>query len=91
MSADDARNADVNGGDIALWGRNGVTLASTAKLDTHTTGYADTDSRVASAGDVTIGIEDQAAAITIASGAGDRLPAPGGPRRTQGSDASSRR
>ncbi|MGK0490604.1 filamentous haemagglutinin family protein [Sphingomonas echinoides] len=79
MSADDARNADVNGGDIALWGRNGVTLASTAKLDTHTTGYANTDSRVASAGDVTIGIADQSAAITIASGA----VIDAGARRTQ--------
>ncbi|WP_213979246.1 filamentous haemagglutinin family protein [Sphingomonas sp. dw_22] len=79
MDADDARNADVNGGDIALWGRNGVTLASTAKLDTHTSGYADTDSRVASTGNVTIGIENQSAAITIASGAVIDV----GARRTQ--------
>ncbi|WCM28024.1 filamentous hemagglutinin family protein [Sphingomonas sp. QA11] len=69
MSADDARNAAVNGGDIALWGNSGVTLTSTARLDTHTTGYAATDSRPATAGDVTIGIKSQSAAITIAKGA----------------------
>lgn len=69
MTADQARNAAVDGGDIALWGRTGVTLAGTARLDTHTTGYADTDSRVASAGDVTIGIEATNAAINIAEGA----------------------
>lgn len=79
MTADQARNAAVDGGDIALWGRNGVTLAATAKLDAHTTGYAATDSRVASAGDVTIGIESQTAAITIANGAVIDV----GARRTQ--------
>ncbi|MGI9376718.1 MAG: filamentous hemagglutinin N-terminal domain-containing protein, partial [Tsuneonella suprasediminis] len=81
MSADAARNAAVNGGDITLWGRQGVTLAATALLDTHTTGYADTDSRPATAGDVTIGIEDPAAALTIASGATIDV----GARRTQAS------
>lgn len=79
MTADAARNAAVNGGDIALWGQNGVTLASTAKLDTHTTGYADTDSRPAKAGDVTIGISSEAASLTIASGATIDV----GARRTQ--------
>ncbi|MDF0545412.1 filamentous hemagglutinin family protein [Sphingobium sp. H39-3-25] len=79
MTADAARNAAVNGGDIALWGQNGVTLASTAKLDTHTTGYADTDSRPAKAGDVTIGIGSEAASLTIASGATIDV----GARRTQ--------
>lgn len=69
MSADDARNANVNGGDIQLWGNDGVTLTSTALLDTHTTGYADSDSRPASAGNVTIGIERQDAAIDIQNGA----------------------
>lgn len=69
MTADAARNARVNGGDIALWGQNGVTLASTAKLDTHTKGYADTDSRPAKAGDVTLGIGSDTASLTIASGA----------------------
>jgi len=79
MTADAARSAAVNGGDIALWGQNGVTLASTAKLDTHTTGYADTDSRPAKAGDVTIGIGSEAASLTIASGATIDV----GARRTQ--------
>lgn len=69
MNPDAARNAAVNGGDIALWGQQGVTLAATAKLDTHTTGYAATDSRPAKAGDVVIGIGSDSAAITIASGA----------------------
>lgn len=69
MTADAARNARVNGGDIALWGQNGVALASTAKLDTHTKGYADTDSRPAKAGDVILGIGSDTASLTIASGA----------------------
>lgn len=69
MTADAARNARVNGGDIALWGQNGVTLAATAKLDTHTKGYAATDSRPAKAGDVTLGIGSESASLTVASGA----------------------
>ncbi|TNE43808.1 MAG: filamentous hemagglutinin N-terminal domain-containing protein [Sphingomonadales bacterium] len=69
MTADAARNARVNGGDIALWGQQGVTLASTAKLDTHTSGYADIDSRPAKAGDVTLGIGSESASLTVASGA----------------------
>ncbi|MEP9360952.1 filamentous haemagglutinin family protein [Sphingomonas sp. KR3-1] len=79
MTADAARDAAVDGGDIALWGRTGVTLAATAKLDTHTSGHADTDSRVASAGDVMIGIEAPGATITVASGAVIDV----GARRTQ--------
>lgn len=79
MSADAARNAEVNGGDIQLWGNAGVVLTSTARLDTHTTGYADTDSRPASAGDVTIGIGSESAALTIANGAVIDV----GARRTQ--------
>jgi filamentous hemagglutinin family protein len=79
MSADAARNARVNGGDIALWGAGGVTLASTALLDAHTNGYADIDTRPASAGDVTIGIERSDAAITIERGAVIDV----GARRTQ--------
>lgn len=79
MSAVDARDAAVNGGDIALWGNAGVTLAATARLDTHTNGYAATDSRPASAGNVTIGIERQDASITIQNGAVIDV----GARRTQ--------
>lgn len=81
MTADAARNAAVNGGDIALWGQNGVTLASTAKLNTHTTGYADTDSRPAKAGNVTLGIGSVSASLTIANGATIDV----GARRTQAS------
>ncbi|MDF0491401.1 filamentous hemagglutinin family protein [Sphingomonas sp. H39-1-10] len=79
MTADAARDAAVNGGDIQLWGRSGVTLAATALLDTHTTGYADTDSRVASAGNVTIGIDSANGAIAIENGATIDV----GARRTQ--------
>lgn len=79
MTASEAANALVDGGDIALWGMGGVTLAAGARLDSHTTGYADTDSRVASAGDVTIGIGRDTAALTIAAGA----VIDAGARRTQ--------
>jgi hypothetical protein len=70
-----AAAADVNGGDVALYGNFGVSLEATARIDTHTTGYADTDTRTATAGDVTIGIGDPLtavsppAAISIAAGA----------------------
>jgi filamentous hemagglutinin family protein len=79
MSSDAAINARVNGGDIQLWGKAGVTLTSTALLDAHTTGYADSDTRPASAGNVTIGIDRSNAAITIANGAVIDV----GARRTQ--------
>lgn len=69
LTAAQAAQARVNGGDIALWGMAGVTLQSGALLDTRTSGYADTDSRQASAGDVTIGIGNTGGAITIAAGA----------------------
>jgi filamentous hemagglutinin family protein len=69
LSAEQARDARVNGGDIALWGAGGVSLAPTARLDTHTSGYAEGDTRAASAGDVSIGIARADAAITIAAGA----------------------
>lgn len=69
LSAADAAAARIDGGDIALWGRSGVTIAATARLDTHTHGYAATDTRVASAGDIAIGIADENAAIDLAEGA----------------------
>ncbi|WP_421848891.1 filamentous haemagglutinin family protein [Novosphingobium sp.] len=69
LTAVQAAQARVNGGDIALWGMAGVTLQTGALLDTHSSGYADTDSRQASAGDVTIGIGNTGGAITIADGA----------------------
>ena len=69
----------VNGGDIALYGGNGVTL--TGQLLARATGYAATDSRQASGGAVTIGT-DGTGTINLAGGSvidvsatrpGDRL------------------
>ncbi|WP_298191391.1 filamentous haemagglutinin family protein [Novosphingobium sp.] len=74
--------ADVNGGDIALYGADGVTLAATGKLLARTSGYGAGDSRQAHGGNVTLGIAADTAAVTVASGAvidvsatrpGDRL------------------
>ncbi|MFM9935718.1 MAG: filamentous hemagglutinin N-terminal domain-containing protein, partial [Novosphingobium sp.] len=61
--------ARVNGGDIALYGADGVTLASGARLAAGTSGYAGADSRQASGGNVTLGITSTDAALIIASGA----------------------
>lgn len=58
----------INGGDIALFGRDGVFLTSTAVLDSHADGYADTDTRQASAGDITLGTSGSGA-ISVANGA----------------------
>jgi filamentous hemagglutinin family protein len=69
LTAAQAASARVDGGAIALWGMNGVSLLSTALIDTHTTGYADTDTRQATAGAVTLGIGNTGGAITIAKGA----------------------
>ncbi|WP_226015741.1 filamentous haemagglutinin family protein [Novosphingobium sp. FKTRR1] len=69
LSPTAATSARVDGGAVALWGMNGVTLRSGALIDTHTTGYADTDQRQATAGDVTIGIGNTGGALTIETGA----------------------
>ncbi|WP_196221854.1 filamentous haemagglutinin family protein [Sphingobium sp. CAP-1] len=58
----------VNGGDISLYGRTGVQLGATARIDASADGYAATDTRQASAGDVTLGTDD-GGAIAVASGA----------------------
>lgn len=69
------REARVDGGAIALFGREGVALAGTAALVSTTGGYNAVDTRQASGGKVTIGIgvpessETPPAALTIASGA----------------------
>jgi len=76
-------SARVSGGNVALWGRDGVTLAAGAIIDTHTAGYADGDRRQASAGNVTLGIGDTGGAITIAAGATIDL----GARRTDAARA----
>ncbi|HUO99045.1 MAG TPA: filamentous hemagglutinin family protein [Rhizomicrobium sp.] len=58
----------VNGGDITLYGGNGVALAKGALLQAQATGYADSDTRQASGGTVEVGT-DGAGKITVASGA----------------------
>lgn len=50
------KNARIDGGDISIFGRNGVALAATASLVSTTSGYGERDARQASGGDVTIGI-----------------------------------
>ncbi|WP_454618595.1 filamentous haemagglutinin family protein [Bradyrhizobium cenepequi] len=47
----------TNGGDIDLYGVNGVTLLGTAKLDAHAGGYAADDTRQAKAGNITLGTD----------------------------------
>jgi len=61
--------ARVNGGNVGLWGRDGVSVLTGALIDTHTSGYADSDQRQASAGNVSIGIGNTGGAITLAGGA----------------------
>ncbi len=61
--------ARVNGGDITLYGANGLTLAATARLAAGTSGYNANDSRQASGGNITLGISAADAALTIANGA----------------------
>ncbi len=53
----------ISGGDIALYGRNGVTLLATAKLDSHANGYPSDDTRKATAGDITLGTDFVAATV----------------------------
>ena len=67
-------DARVDGGAISLFGRSGVTLASTAALVSTTSGYGANDARQASGGAITIGIgipenPAETAALSIASGA----------------------
>ncbi|NVO13521.1 MAG: filamentous hemagglutinin family protein [Rhodoplanes sp.] len=47
----------VNGGDVALYGRAGVRLASSAVINAYATGYAADDTRQAKAGNVTLGTD----------------------------------
>ncbi len=69
LTAEAARTAIVDGGDISLYGRDGVALVGDARLDTSTTGRATFDTRQASAGDVTIGIGSSGARLVIEAGA----------------------
>lgn len=71
----------ISGGTISLFARDAVTLSAGSLLDVHANGYADTDSRRASAGDIILGAGD-AGRIRVETGAaidlgarrqGDRL------------------
>lgn len=73
----------IDGGDVALFGGGGVTLAPTARILATATGYAADDSRQAHGGDVTLGTQGSGA-VAVAAGAvidvsaqrpGDRLVA----------------
>ena len=84
LSTADQQVARVDGGNVTLYGATGVTLASTGRIDTHTTGYSSGDTRQASGGDVTLGVGVAGGAITLAAGStidvgarrpGDRLVA----------------
>ena len=64
----------VNGGAVTLFGAQGVILRSGSLIDAHADGYGATDSRQASGGDVTLGVEgagtievDQGAVIDVAA------------------------
>lgn len=59
----------VNGGDIALYGREGVTLDATSRLDAHAKGYARTDPRRAKGGNVTLGADFATVSGSTADGA----------------------
>lgn len=50
------KDARVDGGNISIFGRNGVTLAATATLLSTTSGYGERDARQASGGNISIGI-----------------------------------
>ena len=71
----------IYGGDVALSGTDGVTLRATSKIDAHAAGYAATDTRTASGGNVSFGtdgigvitVEDGAAIDVSAARPGDRL------------------
>jgi filamentous hemagglutinin family protein len=58
----------VVGGDVSLFGIDGVHLLSGSLIDAEADGYGKTDTRQASGGDVTLGV-DASGAITIDNGA----------------------
>ncbi len=65
--------ARINGGNISLYGNGGVSLTASGKLLATTNGYSALDSRVASAGDVAIGVgrvstNADPVAVTLAAG-----------------------
>ncbi len=64
----DYRDVKVDGGDINLFGANGVAIGSSGKLIATTSGYASEDTRTATAGDVTLGISREDASVSLAPG-----------------------
>ncbi|HEY1710349.1 MAG TPA: filamentous hemagglutinin family protein [Rhizomicrobium sp.] len=58
----------ISGGDVSLFGQDGVTFENGAKIDAHANGYGATDTRQAKGGDVEIGTAGDGM-ITVASGA----------------------
>jgi filamentous hemagglutinin family protein len=68
LDAGEINTAGVNGGDVSLYGANGVHLTSSAVIDAHANGYGATDTRQASGGNVTLGA-DGSGAIAVDSGA----------------------
>ena len=70
-AVDIAGSIDVsgaNGGDVALFGADGVRLRSTASIDAHANGYGTDDTRSAKGGNVTLGT-DGSGHIAVDSGA----------------------
>ncbi len=68
--------ARVDGGNIALYGNGGVTLGATGKLVATTAGYSALDSRVASAGNVTLGsgrVSTAADPVTVTLATGSQI------------------
>ncbi|HEU0095789.1 MAG TPA: hypothetical protein VFQ52_05000, partial [Rhizomicrobium sp.] len=72
----------INGGDVALYGRSGVTLDASARITATASGYPDNDTRQAKGGNVTLGtdyiastvgtdglIDGQSGRISVANGA----------------------
>jgi filamentous hemagglutinin family protein len=58
----------INGGNVNLYGSQGVHLRSGSLIDAHADGYGATDSRQASGGNVTLGV-DGSGAISVDQGA----------------------
>lgn len=66
--AGDVNVSGAVGGDVSLYGAQGVTLESGALIDAHANGYAASDTRQATGGTVTLGT-DGTGALRIAAGA----------------------
>ncbi len=60
----------TNGGDIALYGADGVSLGAPRSLDAHANGYAADDTRQARAGDITLGTDFTPGSAVVANDGG---------------------